>query len=65
MLAPTVVKGAQANPIFKELNRQSHEPTWNFNKYLVAPNGKVVGYFDSEVTPESPELTQAIAKLLD
>jgi len=64
MLAPTLVKGSQANPIFKELARQSREPTWNFNKYLVAPNGNVVSYFDSEVTPESPELSQAIEKLL-
>jgi len=64
MLAPTAVKGSQANPIFKELNRQSHEPTWNFNKYLVAPNGKVVSYFDSDVTPDSPQLSQAIEKLL-
>jgi glutathione peroxidase len=64
MLAPTIVKGAAANPIFKELIRQSREPTWNFNKYLVDPNGKVVSYFDSEVTPESPELSQAIEKLL-
>jgi len=64
MLAPTVVKGSKANPIFQELNRQSHEPTWNFNKYLVAPNGKVVSYFDSEVTPDSPQLSQAIEKLL-
>jgi len=64
MLAPTDVKGPQVNPVFKELNRQSHEPTWNFNKYLVAPNGKVVNYFDSEVTPESPQLSQAIETLL-
>jgi glutathione peroxidase len=64
MLSPLPVKGAAANPVFKELNRQSHEPTWNFNKYLVKPDGSVVQYFDSDVTPESPELTQAIERLL-
>lgn len=64
MLAPTPVKGPGANPVFRELNRQSHEPTWNFNKYLVAPDGKVAKYFDSDVAPESPELGAAIEKLL-
>jgi glutathione peroxidase len=65
MLSPLPVKGAAANPVFKELNRQSHEPTWNFNKYLVKPDGTVTQYFDSEVTPESPELTKAIERLLN
>jgi glutathione peroxidase len=64
MLSPLPVKGAAANPVFKELNRQSHEPTWNFNKYLVRPDGTVAQYFDSDVTPESPELIQAIERLL-
>lgn len=64
MLAPQPVKGAAANPVFKELNRQSREPSWNFNKYLVKPDGTVVGSFDSDVTPDSPELTLAIERLL-
>ena len=64
MLAPTAVTGAAANPVFRELARQSKEPQWNFNKYLVKPDGTVLGYFDSKVTPEAPELNQAIAGLL-
>ncbi len=64
MLAPLPVTGAAANPVFRELNRQSHEPTWNFNKYLVGPDGTVAHYFDSDVTPDSPELDQAIERLL-
>ena len=64
MLAPTAVKGVAANPVFQELARQTQEPQWNFNKYLVKPDGTVLGYFDSKVTPESPELNQAIAGLL-
>ncbi len=65
MLSTSPVKGAAANPVFKELNRQSHEPTWNFNKYLVKPDGTVVKYFDSDVTPDSPQLTAAIEGLLE
>ena len=64
MIAPSSVKGRAANPIFKELARQSQEPAWNFNKYVVAADGKVVRYFDSDATPESPALNQAIESVL-
>jgi glutathione peroxidase len=58
------VKGAAANPVFRELARQKQEPRWNFNKYLVRPDGTVVAHFDSEVTPESPEFNAALERLL-
>jgi glutathione peroxidase len=64
MLAPSSVKGAAANPVFQELGQRSSEPAWNFNKYLVSADGKVVQHFGSKVTPESPELNQAIGELL-
>jgi glutathione peroxidase len=65
MLAPQKVKGPDANPVFKELARQSqHEPAWNFNKYLVQADGKVVQYMDSKVTPESPQFTAAVEGVL-
>lgn len=64
VLADTHVKGADANPVFKELNKQSSEPKWNFNKYLVTADGKVAKYFPQTVTPESAEFTAAIEALL-
>jgi glutathione peroxidase len=64
MLAPLAVKGPAANPVFRELARQTHEPTWNFNKYLVKPDGTVEKYFDSEITPDSEELEHGIDALL-
>lgn len=64
MLAPQHVKGADANPVFRELARQTREPAWNFNKYLVRADGKVSQYFDSSVAPDSPRFTDAIEKLL-
>jgi glutathione peroxidase len=64
MLAPSMVTGDKANPVFRELARQSEEPRWNFNKYLVSADGKVVGNYGSTVTPDSAELTEAIEKLL-
>lgn len=64
MIAPSHVKGDDANPVFAELARQSSAPSWNFNKYLVDATGNVVGRFDSNTTPDSKVLTAAIESLL-
>ena len=64
MMAPSPVKGGDANPVFQELNRRTEEPGWNFNKYLVSADGQVVQHFDSNVTPDSQQLVQAIETLL-
>ncbi len=64
MFATSHVTGASANPLFKELATQTTEPAWNFNKYLVDAEGKVVKYFDSSVTPDSDAMKQAIEQLL-
>jgi len=64
MLSPQHVKGPEANPVFQELNRQSAAPSWNFNKYLVRADGKVLQHLDSKVTPESSEFTTAVEGLL-
>lgn len=64
MLAPQHVKGPEANAVFKELARQTQEPQWNFNKYLVSADGKVVQHFDSGVAPDSRQFNEAVEKLL-
>ena len=64
MLSPTHVKGEEANPLFKALAEQSKPPKWNFNKYLVGKDGKLVEYFGSMTKPDSPELAAAIETLL-
>jgi glutathione peroxidase len=64
IMAATPVKGAQANPVFAELGKQTTAPKWNFNKYLVRADGKVVQHLDSKVAPDSPEFNAAIDALL-
>lgn len=64
MFAPIKVTGPSAHPIFTELAQQATEPSWNFNKYLVTPDGKVEMYFDSTVEPDSYAMRQAIEALL-
>lgn len=64
MIAPSHVRGDNANPIFAELVKQSGKPNWNFNKYLVDRNGKVVEHFGSGVAPEDRKLTASIERVL-
>lgn len=64
MLSPTHVKGANANPVFAELNKQKQEPKWNFNKYFVRADGTVQTYFAQNVAPESAQFTDAVESLL-
>ena len=59
------VKGDKATPLFKQLAEQTGaEPRWNFTKYLVGRDGKVVAQFGSNVKPESDELVGKINELL-
>ena len=37
---------------------------WNFTKFLIGRDGKIVNRFDSKVKPDSPEVTQAIEAAL-
>ena len=64
MFAPIHVRGAQAHPLFRELARRSEAPAWNFHKYLVDRNGRVVATFPSKVKPDAPEVRAAIERLL-
>lgn len=64
MYAPIGVRGDNAHPLFRALASQSAAPRWNFYKYLVDRQGRVVGRFSSMVEPDSAELRTAIEKTL-
>lgn len=61
------VKGAGVQPLYAYLVENSPtkgEVGWNFEKFLVARDGKIVGRYKSNVTPESKELADAIEAAL-
>jgi glutathione peroxidase len=64
MLAPTHVKGKAANPVFLEMARQTKAPSWNFNKYLVRADGRVLQHMGSNVEPESAQFAAVVEALL-
>jgi glutathione peroxidase len=65
MYAKISVKGDDQAPLYQFLTAATgSEIQWNFTKFLVDKNGKVVARFEPKVTPESPEVTEAIEKAL-
>jgi glutathione peroxidase len=59
------VRGDNANYLFKKLaERSGTTPKWNFYKYLIDANGKVVESYASMTTPEDEGLRQKIEALL-
>lgn len=62
------VNGANRHPLYVALaGKDSPYPgdiKWNFNKFLIGKDGKIVKRFDSKVTPESEEMAQAIEAAL-
>lgn len=64
MLAPTHVRGDEANTLFKYLAEESGAPKWNFNKYLLGKDGKVIQHFGSMTGPDADSLKKAIDQAL-
>jgi glutathione peroxidase len=59
------VKKGVAAPLFERLAGDAGAyPKWNFYKYLIGRDGKVVDYFTSVTSPESAKITGAIERLL-
>lgn len=53
------------NPLFADLiHATGTQPKWNFYKYLIGRDGKVVAVYPSITTPEDPELNATIRRLL-
>lgn len=65
MFGRSHVVGPNANTLYQALSTDSGEPPrWNFHKYLIGRDGKVIASFPSNVRPSDPKLRQAINKAL-
>lgn len=62
------VKGDDQHPLYEELTGKRGafpgDVKWNFGKILISKKGKPLARFESATTPDSPELTKAIADAL-
>ena len=63
------VKGKKQHPIYqwltkKELNGVGdYSVSWNFNKFLMDEEGKLIGHFSSKVEPLDEQITQYLDQL--
>jgi glutathione peroxidase len=70
LLAKTDVNGPDRHPLFDELTTHADatghagDVRWNFEKWLLSADGKVIGRFSTKVEPDDPELLAAIDRAL-
>jgi len=62
------VNGANRNPLYVALAGEASpfpgNIKWNFTKFLIGKDGKIINRFDSKVKPDAPEATAAIEAAL-
>ena len=64
------VKGEDIHPIYKFLTEEETNPdfmgqiSWNFNKFLLGRDGRVLNRFPTNVKPDAPEVLKAIEQAL-
>jgi len=60
------VNGPDRHPLYAELTAvpdakgKAGDIQWNFEKFLIGPDGEIIGRFRPQTDPESPELVEAI-----
>lgn len=66
----SVKEGSDQHPLFRYLTGEETNPdhagriTWNFNKFLIGRDGRVITRFGSRVKPDAPELIAALEAAL-
>jgi len=62
------VKGPERHPLYTELTGEGSpfpgDVKWNFGKFLISRDGKILKRFEPKTGPDSPEVTQAIEAAL-
>lgn len=67
MFAKVSVKGDDQAPLFQYLTKADNPDAkgdikWNFEKFLIGKDGKLIRRFNSGVVPDSPEVVAAVEK---
>lgn len=59
------VVGKQATPLYRDLAEASGQaPQWNFHKYLIGRDGRLIAGYGSKTAPDDPALVAAIEAAL-
>lgn len=70
MFAKISVKGDDTHPLYQYLTSKEDDPqfggpiSWNFNKFLIGRDGKIINRFESKIKPDDAQVTQDVEKAL-
>jgi glutathione peroxidase len=70
MFSKISVRGKSIHPLYEYLTSKDTNPefsgkiSWNFNKFLISRDGKIINRFGSRVKPENEDLIKAIEEAL-
>jgi glutathione peroxidase len=70
MFSKVSVKGSEATPLYQYLTYKGTDPSfggdvkWNFTKFLVGRDGRILARFEPQVTPDSAEVVSAVETAL-
>lgn len=67
MFSKLHTKGPEQHPLYAALTKEAPKPgevKWNFNKFLISKDGKILNHYFSEVEPDSSELAKDIEAAL-
>jgi len=59
------VTGDDAHPLFAWMATDGKVPNWNFNKFLIGPDGALLEHYGSSTRPNSAKLVSRIEETLD
>ena len=61
------IKGESAHPLYKWISGNTSvigQPRWNFHKYLIGKEGKIINWFSSMTSPTSDGLLKQVEQAL-
>ena len=70
LFAKIDVKGKNQHPLYAWLTSKENHPSfgggvsWNFNKFLISPEGELINRFGSRIAPNQKQLIAAIEQAL-
>lgn len=64
MFTRVAVTGDAAIPLYRRLAAASAPPDWNFGKYVLDRQGRLVRRFDAAVPPDDPQVAGTLTALL-
>jgi glutathione peroxidase len=64
MMSKISVKGDDEHPLYKQMTDAKGDVSWNFDKFLVGRDGKLIEHFKAKVKPDDAKLVESVESAL-